>query len=125
MNEYIKLDGYKYRTSSKTWKPQIMFMSTSQVLFNGDLDTTFSSETLYLFSGEIVVHNNELDATYGTLELLKATLLKTAHIDLQDHYGNLYEVIAMGDIPERGFSPNWDSLNTNMYVTVQLEGLIK
>lgn len=122
MNAYITLDGYKYATPHKTWRPGIYPLVNSRILLDGTLDTTWGADTVIIFQGEIAADVTPASG-YGAPTNLRASLKKRQHLDLTDHYGDTYDVVAIGPFAERGLSPKWDSAKNTIYFSVVLKGI--
>ena len=122
MNDYITLDGYKYRTAFKTWRPAILPMANSRILANGALDLVHGPTVVYIFAGEITADVTP-DSGFGSISNLRATLEKKQALSLTDHYSTAYTVHAIGPFPERSLSPKWDSASNIFYVSVQFKGV--
>ena len=55
MNNYITLDGYKYKTNGKAWTPSGVKAGSVRLNLDSTLDATYGSGTLLRWEGEIKV----------------------------------------------------------------------
>lgn len=122
MNDYITLDGNKYATLQRSWRPTQPKGSTARVTLNGGLDVTYGALTVQQWNGEIVGDVTSRGAGWGTIATLRTTLAKRTSLGFTDHYGNSYTVHQIGGYQEAPFSPGWDNAESVIYVAVQLVG---
>ena len=119
MNSYITLDSYKYSTTQKRWAPTIVKPGTVRFTIEGAIDATYAPNVFYVWTGEI-----RADASpaigYGSIDNLKATLVKRESVTFYDHYGNSHTVHIVGDMPESYLQPDW--ANSLAFVQVRITG---
>ena len=52
--DYIVLDGLKYRTLAKQWKPQVNKPATARVTLQGEIEATFGVTNILKWQGIII-----------------------------------------------------------------------
>ncbi len=121
MNNYITLDGLKYHTSAKSWKPDQNVPATVRLMMDGSLDATFGVKSLMIWNGEIEGPVTPEGEGWGTIDDLRTTLLKRTTLSFQDHYAlTTYTVVAQGPYAERSLGNKWDEVENVIYKTVRL-----
>ncbi len=75
MNNYITLDGQKYKTNGKTWTPVPTKAGSVRLNLDGTLDATYGSGTLLRWEGEIKVRVTT-ETGFGTIDQLRTSLQK-------------------------------------------------
>lgn len=121
LDDYIILDGLKYTTTHKTWRPALLPTVSSRIILNGSLDATWGPSQ-YVFSGEIVAPVTPVTPEHGSINDLRTTLAKTSILNLTDYDGSVYQLVLVGSSQERSLSSKWDMPKNIIYVTVQLKG---
>ncbi len=121
MNDYITLDGHRYKTSAKTWHPEPNVPGSARILLNGDLDATFGAASVMMWTGEIIGPVTATDP-WGTIADLRTTLAKRQTFTMVDHYGTSYTVVFQGPFPERSLTQKWDSPTNEIMVKVRVMG---
>lgn len=122
MNDYITLDGKKYKTLFRSWRQTTPKASSERVLLSGALDVTYGHASYKLWTGEIEGPVTPIDGSWGSVTDLRATLAKVVGVSLTDHYGNTYTVHQIGPPQEDPFSPKWDGASNVIYFNVHLVG---
>jgi hypothetical protein len=120
MNNYITLDGKKYKTPGKVWNPTVNKPTTVRYTLLGAIDGTFGAANLCDWDGEIEGPVTPIDGTWGSIGDLRATLAKLSALSLIDHYGATYTVICQGPFREQSFMNMWDSPSNHIAVTVKI-----
>ena len=64
MNNYITLDGQKYKTNGKAWTPATTKAGSVRLNLDGTLDATYGAGTLLRWEGEIKVRVT-IEAGFG------------------------------------------------------------
>ena len=82
MNNYIVLDGNKYKTNAKNWTPAPQKAGSVRLNLDGTLDATYGSGTLLRWEGEIMVPVTAA-AGWGTIAQLRTSLQKTSGLILR------------------------------------------
>ncbi len=122
---YIELDGRRYMTSAQSWAPEASTPANIRLLINGNLDATYGQGSLKVWSGDIMVDNSPPNdggsPAWGTVDELRASLVKRTGLAFKDHYGTAYTVHVTG-YKEASLSPKWDGANNTMYFSVSLIG---
>ena len=117
MNNYITLDGKKYKCPWRAWSPEGNVPSAARLLLDGTSDIVFGSASILTWSGEIEAPVTPEDALWGKPEDLKCSLTKRTTLTFIDHYGVTYTVLAKGPFKERSLSPKWDSESNVMFIS--------
>ena len=120
MNNYITLNGKKYKTSAKDWMPaQLTKPGTVRVLANGEVDASYGPGVLMRWSGSVLASVTP-EKDFGTLADLMEALSLPRELLFTDHYGNSYYVHVVGEIKVKSMVNMWDagsnrfSVNLNM-----------
>jgi hypothetical protein len=120
MNNYILLDGKKYVTPSKNWKPVYDKPATVKATLLGGIDVTYGPAVYNEWQGEIEGPVTPKDGTWGSISDLRATIAKTTTVSFTDHYGTGMNVHVLGPFQERSLAPKWDSASNCIFVQVRL-----
>ena len=123
MNNYITLDGKKYRTPSKYWTPVEDKPATVKMTLNGTVDVTYGPHTFFEWRGQIEGPVTPDDTNWGTIEDLRTTCAKTTSVKFRDHYYPTHseiDVHVLGPFQERSLSTMWDNASNRIYVTVRI-----
>jgi len=120
MNNYILLDGYRYKTIFGSWKTKTSKPATERYTLDGSLDVTYGPASPYEWDGKIIGPVVSDGGSWGTIEQLRVTLAKREALAYQDHYGNAYTVHALGPFEEESRSPMWDAQTNEFLVGVRL-----
>ena len=119
--DYIILDSKYYRTTHKTWTPEVITPMLSRGLLNGNLDATYGPASWLMWSGEVIAPATA-SGSYGTIADLETTLKKKATVGFTDHYGTAYTAVHLiGPFPKRSLSPNWDVSDNPIYVQIKIK----
>lgn len=113
VNDYITLDGKKYRVPSKTWEPSINKPETVRVTLSGALDLTYGPSVFKEWIGSIEAPVTPIDSSWGSVADVRTSLAKKSSVTFVDHYGTSYTVAVSGPFRERSISPKWDA-STNV-----------
>ncbi len=113
MNDYIVLDGLKYRTTHKQWQPQIDRSVVIKKLLSGARNVTFGPVMKPIWAGAVRAPVTP-EAGFGSIEDLRTTYYKLAAVAFEDHYGTAYTVVLDRRVNENSFSPKWDAAS-NMF----------
>jgi hypothetical protein len=121
-NSYVTLDGNKYAALQQAWIPVITNPVTARVTLAADLDTTWGTDEVYEFQGEL-----RCDVTpasgYGSPATLRTSLKKKQQLVFIDHYGVSYTIAVLG-FSERSHSPNWEGVGNAMFFSVEIFGVL-
>lgn len=119
--DYIILDGYRYKTLAKVWKPSVLRPATARMTLGGTLEATFAPATMKRWEGAITVPHGESapGVANGTLPgnvfTLRASLAKSATVLFTDHNGNAYTCVCQGPYEEQSIVNVWNSAS-NRYL---------
>ena len=119
MNNYITLDSYKYSTSQERWAPVIVKPGTVRFTIEGTVDATYASNVFYIWNGEIRAEAVAAGG-YGSMDTLRATLIKRQGVTFIDHYGSSHSVHIVGEMMESFLQPDW--ANSLGFVQVRITG---
>lgn len=121
---YIVLDGCRYKTLAKQWRPSIARPATPRLTLQGSLEGTFGVGALIRWQGQIIApHGDALPVppdVEGNIVSLRASLAKTQALPFTDHNGTEYIVIAQGPFEEMSLVNVWNAASNKYYVSVQL-----
>lgn len=120
MNNYITLDGKKYKTPSKQWQPVSNKPATVRNTLLGEIDATFGSAAIDEWQGQIEGPVTPTDGTWGAITDLRTSLRKNIQLVMTDHYGVAYDVVVFGPLKEESLMPMWDSPSNIIAVTARI-----
>ncbi len=109
MNDYIVLDGFKYRTTHKQWMPMIDRPVLIKKLLSGARNVTFGPAMKPIWQGAVRAVAANPEPGFGTIDDLRATYNKLVSVAFSDHYGSAYTVALDRRVNENSFSPQWDA----------------
>lgn len=120
---YIILDGYRYKTLAKQWRPVTIRPATPRLTLNGVLEATFGVRSLRRWEGMVSVRHGTAapGAANGTLEgnifTLRQTIEKRSFVAFTDHNGTAYpSAVLVGPFDERSLVNVWDSAANKYFV---------
>lgn len=119
-NSYIILDGLRYKTLAKQWKPAITRPASARLTLQGNMEVTFGVGVLNRWEGSIIARPTTADPAYGTIDSLRASLRKTAPLAFTDHYGKEHSVVALGPFQETSLINVWEAAGNKIFVNVTL-----
>lgn len=119
-NAYIVLDGLKYTTLQRSWKPVPVKSSQDRLNLDGSRDVTYGPAVFTDYQGEIVAPVTPADTSYGTYEDLMETIEQLEAVSFTDHYGNTFNVHVLGPFELKSLLPDWNSSSNMWYVDVRI-----
>lgn len=119
MNNYMKLDGYKYKTPAKNWRPVPAKPATTRVNLDSSTDVTYGPATIHQWIGDIIAPA-VADGGWGTKDTLDVTITKRSAVAFEDHYGDACDVHVLGTLDAISLSPMWDGASNEWLVAVVL-----
>jgi len=120
MNNYITLDGKKYKTIHKQWTPGSDKPSTLRRTLLGSLDVTYGPGTFNDWQGKIEGPVTPIDGTWGSIADLRLTIVKLTSVSMTDHYGVTFTVHILGPFQEESRSSMWDAASNMIYVKMRI-----
>jgi hypothetical protein len=120
MNNYITLDGKKYKTIHKQWTPGSDKPATVRRTLLGTLDVTYGPGTFPDWQGKIEGPVTPIDSSWGSIADLRLTIVKMTSLSMTDHYGVTSTVHVLGPFAEESRSPVWDAATNMIYVKVRI-----
>ncbi len=118
MNDYITLDGYKYRTPARNWAPAEHKPASVKTTLLGEVDATYGPTTTYEWRGEIAAPVTSPGTGWGTIADLRLSLKKRSALSFSDHYGVRVRTCT-GPFPERSLSPS-GTAHEHIYKTIAI-----
>jgi len=119
MNNYITLDGYKYRTMAKDWTPIVNVPTSFRMTLSGKSDAAFAAGDIKQWAGTIEARVTPEDG-FGSIDDLIASVLKRSPLSFTDHFGASYQVIVYGPMKQTSISPKWDGASNVYRIPVTL-----
>jgi hypothetical protein len=119
MNDYITLDGKRYRTVHENWAPLEERPMVVRRLLSGRSDVTWGPATFPGWRGQVAVEVGS-QAPFGNINDFRASYRKRTALDFIDHYGASYSVVIERSVDERSLSPMWDAPDNVIKVNVTL-----
>lgn len=120
MNNYITLDGKKYKVPSKQWQPVTTKPNTVRMTLLGEVDVTFGGATITEWQGQIEGPVTPQDGSWGSISDLRATLAKRQEIAMIDHFGVACTVVCIGPFKEDSFMSAWDASSNHFNITARV-----
>ncbi len=123
MNDYIVLDGKKYRTTHKQWQPLIDRPLLIKKLLSGARNVTFGPAMKPMWAGAVRAVAANPETGFGTIDDLRTTYNKLSSLSFTDHYGTFYTVVLDRRVNEQSFIPKWDSASNHFEVNLTVVAL--
>ena len=111
MNDYIELDGFKYRTAADNWEPNEERPMVIRRLMSGNTNVTFGPATFTGWRGIVLVPTQTAAPGFGDVENLRTTYRKRSVLSFADHYGNDFNVVIDRSVGEKSISPMWTAVD--------------
>ena len=119
MNDYIILDGKRYRTAAESWEPNEERPMVVRRLMSGASNVTFGPATFAGWRGIILVDVTP-QASFGTIDDMRATYRKRQALTFTDHYGNSHSVVIDRAVGEKSISPMWTAVDNTFRINTSL-----
>ena len=119
MNDYIVLDGKRYRTAAEAWEPNEERPMIIRRLMSGGSNVTFGPATFTGWRGVVCVEVGAI-APFGTITDFRTTYRKRSALTFIDHYGTSYNVVIDRAVGEKSISPNWTATDNVFRVNLAL-----
>jgi hypothetical protein len=121
MNDYITLDGKRYKTTKKSWTPETVTPMQSKDYLNGDLNATFGATSLLMWEG-VIIAPSTAPTLFGSIKDIDKTLVKRETVSFTDHHGTTYaNVHLIGPFAKHSLFPNWDVAGNPIYVSITIK----
>jgi hypothetical protein len=120
MNNYITLDGKKYKVPSKQWLPVTTKPNTVRLTLLGEVDVTFGSCVIKEYQGQIEGPVTPQDASWGSITDLRDTLTKRQEITMIDHFEETFTVVCIGPFKEESFMSAWNAASNHFNITARI-----
>jgi hypothetical protein len=119
MNDYIILDGKRYRTAADSWEPTEERPMVVRRLMSGGSSVTFGPATFRGWRGVVMVDVGAQDP-FGTIDEFRATYRKRQALSFTDHYGASHSVVIDRAVGEKSISPMWTATDNTFRVNLAL-----
>jgi hypothetical protein len=119
MNDYITLDGKRYRTAAESWEPNEERPLIIRRLMSGNTNVTFGPATFTGWRGVVCVDVTPA-ANFGSVDDLRATYRKRQSLSFTDHYGTNYTVVIDRAVNEKSLSPVWTAVDNVFRLNMSL-----
>lgn len=119
MNNYIILDGKRYRTAAESWEPNEERPLIVRRLMSGGSNVTFGPATFTGWRGVVVVDVSAV-APFGTPTEFRTTYRKRDVLSFTDHFGNVSSVVIDRSVVEKSVSPMHDAPDNTMRFNLAL-----
>jgi hypothetical protein len=117
---YILLDGLKYKTLAKQWRPTTLKPAQARLDLMGRLSATFAAAALKRWDGIIAAPTTASDG-YGSIDDLRVSIAKRAMVSFTDHYGTEYpHSVVLGPFEEEHLQNVWNAPSNKVYVRVSI-----
>jgi hypothetical protein len=108
MNDYVTLDGKRYRTAHDDWAPNEDRPMVIRRLMSGSQKVTFGPATFTGWSLTLMADVGA-QAPYGTPDDLRTTYKKRTVLIYLDHFENEHDVVIDRRVGEKSLSPKHDA----------------
>jgi hypothetical protein len=116
MNDYITLDGKRYKARFPDFDRLRRKPSRERMTLGGDVDVTYGPAVWILWEGSLIVEVSPGDSVnYGSCDELDATFDKTEAVGYTDHFGTVYTAHVVGVLQRQSLTPVHDGA-TNRFV---------
>jgi hypothetical protein len=119
MNDYIILDGKRYRVAHETFEPNEDRPMMVRRLLSGSTRVTFGPATFTGWSGTLMADVSAV-APFGTPDDLRVTYKKRTSLDFTDFEGNAYTVVIDRRVGEKSLSPKHDAEDNTFRMNMTL-----
>ena len=120
MNNYIILDGNKYKTSSTNWVETEVSPRQVKRLLSSKGDVAFGIASYYTWRGTLLVPVVAV-AGFGEKADLEATYRKHNILVMEDHFGVKRNVaISSGALEKQSFTAMWDGTENEFHIPVEI-----
>ena len=120
MNNYIVLDGYRYRVPFGSWKVRQRKPFSERYTAGGNLDMTYGPATPYEWEGKIIGPVTPDDESWGSIHDLRLTLAKREALAMTDHHDVDFTVHLLGPFTEETMSPKEDAPTNEFRIDVRI-----
>ena len=119
MNDYIILDGYKYRTAAENWEPNEERPMIVRRLLSGATNGTFGPATFRGWRGTVLVDVTP-GVEFGSIDDMRKTYRKREILNFTDHYGVAHSVVIDRGVGEKSISPMWTAVDNTFRINLTL-----
>jgi len=120
MNNYITLDGKKYKTRAEQWQPIVGKPAQVRYNLDGTTDATFGPATPNEWVGQILGPVTPDGEDWGDIDDLRTSLAKTTALTMVDHYSVEYSVLSLDGFMAESRSVMWDAETNEFRVMCRL-----
>ncbi len=123
INNFITLDGKKYKTSANNWLEIENSPRQHKRLLSSAGDISFGVNTFLAWKGDIFVDVSPTDILYGSFDDLQTTFRKKSSLTMIDHYGVSRSVVMGGTMEKRSILPDWADPSNEFHISVEITSL--
>jgi hypothetical protein len=122
MNDYVTLDGNKYKAPFGQWDPEVEKPSSVRLTLGGSIDVTYGPGIVDVWDGFLKTTNDPTEQSngFGSPDDLDTTYRKTQTVSFTDHHGDSYTVHIVGRKKQKSNTPDWEGEGTSIYYSVTL-----
>jgi hypothetical protein len=121
MNDYVTLDGYKYRTVFGQWTPVFNKPTTVRYPADGTLDVNYGETTYREWAGLFSAPITSEGVGWGTYTTLKASILKNENLSYIDHEdATVHSVAILGGFEVKSRTPDLYGASNKLYMMMRL-----
>jgi len=120
MNDYIVLDGKRYKARFPQFDRLRRKPSRERMTLGGKLDVTYGPAVWVLWQGPLVVDYTPGDTLYGSSDELDVTFDKTVALTYIDHFGTAFTPPIVGNLPRQSLTPVHDGAENRFLYTVRI-----
>lgn len=122
MNDYVMLDGNKYKAMFGQWSPELAKPSKVRMTLSGSPDVTYGPGVFTRWAGMLITYADptQIADGFGSRFDLENTYSKGREVAFTDHEGNSYNVHFVGTLKRKQLTPVTDSVNNRFFFSVAL-----
>jgi hypothetical protein len=122
MNDYVMLDGNKYKAIFGQWAPERAKPSKIRMTLSGGVDAVYGPGVFKRWAGVLIAVNDPVKIAdgFGSREDLEAAYDKARDVAFVDHEGDAYNVHMMGTLKQRQLTPVTDSDNNRFHYSISM-----
>lgn len=109
MNNYVTLDGKRYKAVFGQWAPTRVKPAKIRKTLAGATDATYGPAITVSWEGTLIVPVTPSGSSWGSNTDLETSFDKLEDLTFVDHYGTSCSVIAAGVLQQNSLTPTFDS----------------
>lgn len=120
MNDYVTLDGKRYKAVFGQWNPTRIKPARVRKTLAGATDATYGPAITVQWDGTLVVPVTPSGSSWGSDSDLRDTFDKMENLTFVDHYADSYSVVMVNALQEQSLTPVLDQANNRFLFRISL-----